>query len=172
MASAQKTLEEIHAALELGRGDLRFLLTKEKILESFQAYLFEGGITSVRQCGMLASTVEDMREMLKKGLWLGTSGGFNFGARVSCILVAWETAKTRSAEEAKAEAQAVVHHVPKPLATTDFQSMRKAFEARWLPLQDYQTPGRFYLERKMQSVEINEPRAEDFTSADKDDCRV
>ena len=49
------------------------------------------------------------------------------------------------------------------MATTDFQSMRKAFEARWWPLPDYQTLGRFYLERKMQPVEINEPWAEELT---------
>ncbi len=60
----------------------------------------------------------------------------------------------------KLDAENELRSVPRVIPTNDFLAMRLAFKARYWGLDDSRTPGRSYVERKLEGLEKNDFRAE------------
>ena len=81
-------------------------------------------------------------------------------ASAAAVIVAWSTCKKRCEKQAELDAEHEVRDEPKRLPVGDRQAMRVAFEAKFWKLEDSLCPGRSYLEKKLESVEKNDLRAE------------
>ena len=120
-------LVDLPAALASGGTDLKFLLAREGVSDEFQAKLFVAGVQNVRQFGVLASSTDDMRDLLKTEFELSTENGMGQRVQISKILVAWDHARQRSSKEAEAAAAAAVAETAKPLPLGEVDGMRTTF---------------------------------------------
>ena len=154
---------EVQKLLDGAGSDLKFAFAKEKVEDSIQAMFYWAGITNIRQFSMLASDPEDLRETLKESFGLDKAAGLAERVKISKILVVWDACRTRSKKEAEMAGEAECRHQPKALGGTDYSAMRAAFEAKWWPLGDKEIPAKSYLERRLEQVEQEEPRAEPLT---------
>ena len=155
---------DVQAVLATGGSDLKFLLAREGVSDEFQAKLFVAGVQNVRQFGVLASSTDDMRDLLKTEFELSTENGMGQRVQISKILVAWDHARQRSSKEAEAAAAAAVAETAKPLPLGEVDGMRSTFEKAWWKLSDDQMPGKGYLTKILGAVERDEPRAEPLTA--------
>ena len=84
-------------------------------------------------------------------------------AKLSKLLVAFETAKARSSMMAELEGEAAVKELPKTLPTPDFQGMRESYEKTFWAIEDRKFPSRAYVAKKLESVEKNDLKVEPIT---------
>jgi hypothetical protein len=86
----------------------------------------------------------------------------DLAARVlaSRVAVVWGHATARVEKAAELEGEHEARRLVKPLGASDFTAMRQAYEARWWALEDRQVPSRSYMEKRLEAVEADEPRAE------------
>ena len=54
--------------MKAGGSDLKFLFSREGVDEDFQAAMFRIGIKSVRQFGLLVSSSDELKAVLKKDM--------------------------------------------------------------------------------------------------------
>ena len=144
--------------------DLRFLFDREGLDLDLQQKIFNAGIFTMRQFGAFFATAEDLRKAAKEDFDLEP---VTLAKRVELtkLMVAWESAKTRSARLAEAEAEAEVQQVAKRITGTDIIGIRKLYEEKYWKLSDDQVPARVYLEKISEGVEKGELTAELLSDA-------
>ena len=98
---AVASLSEVEkkAVMDKGGSELKFLFDKEGGDELFQLKLYTDGITSVKTFAALFTDATDLRAGLKELFHLDPTKDFATRIKVSKIVVAWETAKTRGARD-------------------------------------------------------------------------
>ena len=157
------TQEQIDAAMAAASPDLKYLFGREQVSLEVQPKFFHYGITTMRQFGATAETAEDMRTCLKGDFGLGPGDGMAKRVMVSKVMVAWESAKVRSAKLSEAEAESELRQEAKPTRSTDYGAMLKNYEEKWGELDKEDVPAKVYVERISDGVEKAEPRAEPLT---------
>ena len=154
------TPAEVTQALESAGSDLRFLMDREKVDETVQAKLYISGVSTVRQFAVMFANVDDLRDVLMADFGLDPAAGLADRVKISRVLVAWETAKGRAAKSIEIDRECEMRGEPKVILASDYQGMKATFENRFWELEDGKTPSKHYLEKKLEGVEKNEPRAE------------
>ena len=82
---------------------------------------------------------------------------------MSRLICAWSSAKARSVELNKIDAENEVRDQPKVLLPTDFFSMKDLFEKKHFKLPAEKIPGTSYVEKKLESLEKGDFKAEKLT---------
>ena len=158
------TAAEITAALGKGSSELKFLLSREEIEEELQAKFFHVGITTLPKFATIAEGDAEMKQILKDSFGLDGAADIASRVKVASVLVAYHTAQSRSEKMAEIEGEMSSKRLLKPLTTSEYQSMRQAWENKYWPLEDSQTPGRVYVEKRANDIESGDIRAEPLTS--------
>ena len=164
MPVAPLTEEEKVQAAKAAGADLRFLFAKEGLKEELQLKLFHVGVTSVSRLAAFAEDVEDFKKVLKSDFDLDPSADLTSRVELAGAICAYKAATARSAKVHEIEGDMDARQLTKPLPTSDLLAMKKAFEARWYPMDDKDTPAATYLENKLKELERGELRAESLTS--------
>ena len=128
-------------------------MDKEKVDRNIQARLYDAGVLSVKQFAVMFKDIEDLRETAKESLGVDTTKGLKEKAKLSSLLVAFETAKNRQTKMAEMEGEAVARQLPKTLPSTDYRGMRDAFHKKFWTLDETRVPSTSYLEKKLDMVE-------------------
>jgi hypothetical protein len=152
--------EEKKAAGEAAGADLRFLLAKEGIKEELQLKLFHVGVTSVARLAAFADSVEDLKAVLKSDFELDPTTSLAARVELAGAICAFSAAVARSAKVHEIEGELDARQLTKPLPVGDLIAMKRAYETRWHPLDDKDTPAAGYLESKLKELERGELRAE------------
>jgi hypothetical protein len=163
---------EKEAAFLKASSELKFLLDREGVEDDFQAKLFHIGVTTIRQFAVFAEDRGDIKALVKNNFEIDADADIASRVKVSKIIVAWDSARARSTKQSEIEGECEARKVPKDLGASDYQAMRATYEARFWELEDKRTPGKSYLEKKLDEVEKNELRAELLTEVvaqDEDD---
>ena len=158
------TPAEITAALEKGSSELKFLFSREDIEEELQAKFFHVGIISLPKFATVAENDAEMKTILKDSFGLDGSADIASRVKVASVLVAFHTAQSRAEKMAEIEGEMSSKRLLKPLTTSEYQSMRQAWETKYWPLEDSQTPGRVYVEKRANDIESGDLRAEPLTT--------
>ena len=140
-------------------AELKFLLNREEVPETIQSTLFEAGVRTIKQFGALVKDTDELRELAKDSFNLDGKD-LKSKVQLSCLVCAFTAAKARANETDKLDAENEVRSLPKTIPGNDFMAMRKAFQAKFWELDDTRTPGRSYLEKKMEGLEKSDLRAE------------
>ena len=156
-------MEDLEAKLLKGSSDLRFLLTHHKVTEEVQAKLYDNSIDTVSKFAAFVSDASDLREVLKSDLGIDPASSLSLRAQAACLVVAWETAKTRVKSQAEAEATNEVREWAKPIPQTEYIAMRQAFATQFGDLEDTHIPAKAFIEKKLHELETGEFRAEPLT---------
>ena len=146
-------------ALDAGTAELKFLFG-DKVPLALQAKFYHSGITTIELFASLVKDLEDLRKMLKDDM--GVDGTLSMANRVivAAVIVAFGKAATRTTELSKFDAEMEAKRLPKALATSEYLTMKAAWEKAYWPLEDIDLPGRSYLERRLEELESGELRAE------------
>ena len=158
------TAAEIVAALGKGSSELKFLLSREEIEEELQAKFFHVGITTLPKFATIAEGDAEMKTILRDNFGLDGTVDIASRVKVASVLVAFHTAQSRSEKMAEFEGEMSSKRLLKPLTTSEYQSMRQAWENKYWPLEDSQTPGRVYVEKRANDIESGDIRAEPLTT--------
>ena len=78
-------------------ADLLNLMTCAKVPEEIQKKLYDAGVSSVKEFATLVVDETDMRKLLVKEFGIKEDDGLAERVKVSKVIVAWETAKGRTA---------------------------------------------------------------------------
>jgi hypothetical protein len=151
------------AAWEAAGADLIFLLNREGVDKTIQGKLYSVGVTSIKGFAAFAEDKVDLRKIMKENFELDASTDILSRVKISKVLVAFDSAKARSAKLAEADGDAEARHMPKEITSSDGHAMRAAYETKYGELNDRELPGRSYLERKLDEIEKSEFRAELLT---------
>ena len=164
--------EEQELAMKRAGADLSFLLDREGIDRADQAMLYHVDVTTVSRLAAFASDAADLKATLKRAFDMDADAGLLDRVRVTKLVVAWQSAQTRSEKVAQLEGEQAAMQLPKPLAGNDYTVMRMAYQTKWWKLDEKQTPSRSFMERLLDSVEADEPRAfslEEVTNKEEED---
>ena len=151
-------------ALQKGSSELKFLLEKNNVDNDLQAYLYHSGILTVPVFATIASTTEELKTLLKDEFEVDVAASLQQRVRVANLIVCWEAAQSRTKRQSELEGELATKHLVKPMATTEYNSMRQAWEARFWPVDDDLVPARSYLERRAEDFEQEDFKAESLTS--------
>jgi hypothetical protein len=144
-------------------SDLKFLLDREGVDIELQVKLFFIGVSSIKQFAAFAEDKADLRKSLKLNFEVDPDTDIRARVVIAKVLVAWDSARARSAKMAEAEGEAEARNLPKEVSSSDHHAMRATFERKFWDIEDKKVPGRTYLEKKMDEVEKEELRAETLT---------
>ena len=151
-------------ALKLGGSDIKFLLAREQVEESLQAKMFSVGITTMARFAAIAKDEDDLKKVLKDEFELDASVDLASRVKVAGVLVAFKAASSRSERVTEIEGEMSAKRLQKPLPMSEYTAMRMAWEQRYWPLEDSQTPGRSYVEKRCDDLESGDFRHEPLTS--------
>ena len=156
--------EEQVGALEKGSSDLKFLFAREQVSEELQAKLYSVGITTVAKFATVASDEADLKALLAAEFELDSATSLAARVKVASVVVAYKSAQGRTQKSAAVEGEMDSKLLTKPLQMSEFTSMKAAWELKWWPLDDSQTPSRVYIEARCAEVETGDLRAEMLTA--------
>ena len=125
---------------------------------------FHVGVTSVAKYATFTDSVADLKAVLRDEFGLDSNASLADRVKVTSLVVAWSSASARMEKAAELEAEQEMRRLPKQLSTNDFMAMKVAFEKRWWPIEERETPGRCYLEQRAAEIEQDDVRAEALTS--------
>ena len=163
MPVRQLTQEEQTTAISSASPEFVHFMAGQKVdIESIGKLTF-AGFKSMSQFYGMVDTKEELKELLKDEFGLDAKASLLTRSTVTDIIVAWEKAALRIKKEAESEAAAAFDRVTAPIPAEAVVAMRIAFESKWWELEDSKAPAKSYLEKKMESVALNEPRAEPLT---------
>ena len=147
-----------------GTSELKYLFAREEIPAKYQALFYHHGVATVARFSNLVETVADLKVLLRDDFGLDSLTSIADRVLVSSIIVAYNSSKSRTDKANEVEGEYDVKKIQKPLAASDFQSMRTAWESKYWPLEDSEVPGRSYLERRLEELESGDMRAENLTT--------
>ena len=163
MAISLTPQEEADALLK-GSSDIKFLFAREAIDQSLQAMFFHVGITTMARFAAVAKDEQDIKKMLRDDFGLDATADLASRVKVAGVLVAFKAAQSRSERVTEIEGEMSAKRLQKPLAVSEYMAMRAAWESRFWPLEDSQTPGRSYVEKRCDDLESGDFRHEPLTS--------
>ena len=141
-------------------AELKFLLNKEEVPDEYQKALITAGVKTVKQLASLVKDADEMRELAKENFGLGDPKDLATKVKLSCLICAFNAAKARATEMDRMDAENELRSQPKVVPANDFLAMRNAFKAKYWSLEGSKTPGRSYVEKKLEGLERNDFRAE------------
>ena len=175
MAPLTLTPAEVDSAIELGSSDLKYLFDRNDVDKEMQAFFFYSKITSMSKFAAIASSGDDLRNLIKTEFGVDSATNLQDRLRVTNVLVSYNTAVARTTKQAEVEGELESKHLVKPMAMSEFTAMRSAWEKRYWELDEELIPARSYLEKKAEELEQGEYRAEPLTAVltkDQDDQDV
>ena len=158
------TAQEETDALLLGSSDIKFLFARETVEQPLQAKFFHVGITTMARFAAVARDEDDLKKMLRDEFELDAAADLASRVKVAGVLVAFKAAQSRSERVTEIEGEMSAKRLQKPLAMSEYVAMRTAWEQRYWPLEDSQTPGRSYVEKRCDDLESGDFRHEPLTS--------
>ena len=164
MAPTILTPAEQAAAMEAGSSELKYSFAKENVSERIQAIFFHVGVVILARLSTFCTDEAELRTVLRDDMGLDAASGLTARAEVSGVICAFSSAKTRTVEMAKQLGELDSRRQMKPLLGSDYLVMKNAFETKFERLEDYDTPARVYLERRIAEMESGELRAETLQS--------
>ena len=160
MPLAALTAGEREAALAAAQSDVKWLLADAGVGDDLQAVLYHNGFTSTRLFVGLAETRAELRDVLRTEFGLDAQAGLAERQQVAVALAAWDAAKEFVTKDNEARAEARSAHAHRPASNVEHTAMRAAYEAKHGRLHNSEVPGKYYLGKKAEDIEDNEPRAE------------
>lgn len=154
------TPEEARAAMEAAQSDLKWLMADNGVDDRVQELIYHHGFTRTKLFVGMAESRTELRDVLKAHLGLDAAEGLEERRRVAVVLVAWEGTKEFSTKDNEVRADARVAHSSRPISVVDHSAMRAAFEEQFGRLHNSEVPGKYYLGKKTDDIEDNEPKAE------------
>jgi len=131
MAPVVLTPLEKQTALTRAGADLKYLLSKEDVIEDHQAIFYHFGITSVPKFASFAKDTEDLKKVLKDDFDIDPSKSLQERSMVASIVCAWTSAQTRSSKLSEVEAEMESRQWTKVIPPSDYLSMRMNFDRRY-----------------------------------------
>jgi hypothetical protein len=107
---------------------------------------------------------DELKQVIKDSFGIDGSASLANRVRIANLLVAFQLAQGRVTEQSKLEGELSAKHIVKPMTTSEYSSMKVAWERRYWPLEDEQIPGRSYLERRADELEQEDFRSEPLTA--------
>jgi hypothetical protein len=164
MAPLQLTDVQIQEALPKGSSDLRYLFDKNDVDNELQAMFYHSQINTMAKFSAVASNPDDLRELIKTEFGIDSTAGLQQRLRVTNVLVSYNSAITRVSKQAEVEGELESKHLVKPMAMSEYTSMKVAWEKRYWEMDDELVPARSYLEKKAEELEQGEYRAEQLNT--------
>jgi len=169
---ARLTPAEQVEALTKGSSDLRYLLQREEVEEADQAMLYSIGVTTIARLAAFAESVVDFKKSLLDDFGMDPAAGLEVRLRITKLIVSYTSASARADKLAAYEGEQAARDLAKPLHVPEYIAMVQGYQQRWWALDERQTPSRAFLERILEGVEQDDPRAvllSEITSRDMDD---
>ena len=126
-------------------------MTCAKVPEEIQKKPCEAGVSSVKEFAALVTDEADMRKLLVKEFGIKKDDGLTERVKVSKVIVAWETAKGRTAKMT----EMVVRGEPKKVPQPDYEAMKETFQIKRYELQDHTTLAKSVMEKRLDMIEKN-----------------
>ena len=140
--------------------EFAFLMQKENVPAEAVDALVGAGVTTVRQFAVLAKDADEIRQLAADSLGLGDGKSLQSRVKHAALVCAFNAAKARAAEADRTDAENECRAQPKVVPIPDFIGMKKAFGAKFRPLDDGRCPARSYIEAKLDALEKGDFRAE------------
>ncbi|CAE8726071.1 unnamed protein product [Polarella glacialis] len=153
---------EIDAALAAASSDIRFHFDGLLIDQDIQVAIYHGGFTSLRLFTALDESATKVRACLKDDFGMDPATGLAMRRQVALVIAAWESGREQIVSEDRAKMEARSNHFPRPVGVTEHAAMRAAVEAKLGTLRNYEVPSKALIGQKLEQVEQNEMRLEDF----------
>lgn len=160
MAIGALTAEEKIAARAAASSELLSLFSAEGVDEEIQLKFFHIQVTTLARFAVLAKGSDDLLEILKDEFEIDFKASLTNRVKCGNVQVAWQRASVRQEKSAELEGELTSKHMPRPLNSSEYMSMKEAFQKKWWPLEDKQLPGRSYLEARCDELEVQDFRAE------------
>ena len=141
-------------------SDLVHLLEQSKVTREIQEAFYKAGIDSVKNFAALVEKVEDLRELMKVEFRIDPATSLAERVKVSNVVVAWNSAKTRAAKVAELDGEAEIRGEAKKIPMPDFVAMREAFEKQFWKLEDHEVPSKTLIEKRLDMIEKGDFKAE------------
>ncbi|CAE8676182.1 unnamed protein product, partial [Polarella glacialis] len=156
------TADERAAALGSASADIRFHFDELLVNQDVQVAIYHGGFTSLRLFTALDESAPKVRECLKVDFGMDPSTDLPMRRQVALVIAAWESGREQIVSEDRAKMEARSNHFPRPVGVTEHAAMRAAVEAKLGTLRNYEVPSKALIGQKLEQVEQNEMRLEDF----------
>ncbi|CAE8676146.1 unnamed protein product [Polarella glacialis] len=156
------TAEEKSAALASASSDIRFHFDELQVNQDVQVAIYHGGFTSLRLFAALDEDATKLRECLRADFGLDPTTDLPTRRQVALVVAAWESGRAQVASEDHAKQEARSNHFPRPVGVTEHAAMRAAVESKLGTLRNYEVPSKPLIGQKLEQVEQNELRLEDF----------
>jgi len=161
------------ALLDKVGSDLIHLFDTSKVAEDIQKSFYEAGVGSVKEFAAMFENTAALRGLLKTEFKLDETESLAARVRVSKVVVAYESAKSRASKVAELEGEAETRELPKKVPLPDFFAMRRSYEEAYGAMTDDQVPGKQFMEKRLEMIEKGDFRAEplcDVLSLDDDEA--
>ena len=147
------------AMAALMTNELKNLFSRMRVEEDIVNELEKAGILDVMNFSCLVTDADSLRKLAAKSFKLDGDDLAGM-AKMARFVSAWETARTRTTETTKLEAENQARGQPKNILPHDFSVLKKSFEDKYWDLSDDKTPSKAFFERRLEALEKNELRAE------------
>ena len=152
-----------HAALITISSDLRVIMEDVGLRVGVQAIIAHNGFTTLARLMGLEDTKERLRAALASGFGLDAADDMTSRRDVADVLAVWELASKQSTREQELRAEHKVSGVLQPAAPLEVKAMRKAYETLHGKMEERLIPGRYFLGKKLEELQNNEPEVERLT---------
>ena len=144
-------------------SDLRFMLSRNDVGESFQLKLYRQKVLTVQKFSSFFRSEDDLIAVLAASFDLDATASLEQRAQVAAVMVSWRESLTKVKRQAEVEAEMSTRDWAKPIPTSDYITLRNSYQAAHGSIEDKVTPSKEYLEKKLQELEQGEFRAEPLT---------
>jgi hypothetical protein len=141
-------------------SDLLHLLSQAKVADDIQSKLFEAGVDCVKGFAALVADEKELRKLLKDEFGLDDTGGLAQRVKISKVVIAWDSARSRTARMNEMDGEAETRGEPKKVPQPEYQGMVDAYEKKHWEIEDKHTPGKGFMERRLEMVEKSSFTAE------------
>ena len=141
-------------------ADFVHLMSGAKVPQELQDKFIDAGVDSVKSFAAAFKDIDDLHKTIKKELGIDPEESLSMRMKAAKVVVAWETAKGRSAKMVEMEAEAESRKEPKHVPVQDHKAMKKAFEDQHGELIDEATPSQRFMEKRIDMIEKCEWKAE------------
>jgi hypothetical protein len=166
--------EEV-AAYKTATAELIYLLDKEDISYATQCKLYHVGVRTLGKFASLVADAKELKVVCKDDFGIDGTVGIKERVEVAGLVCAFMNAQQRTSKKAEYEGELDARHITKEMGKSEFLAMKQAWELKWWPLEDKETPAKCYLERRAEELESGEMRAESLQTVlnrDEDDPDV
>lgn len=164
MAPLVLTAEEKDAAMLKGSSELQFLFASKQVSSDVQAQFYHSGICTTENFASIVENHGELKLLLKDDFGVDPATDLATRVMVSNVLVSWDASKSRVSKLTELEGEYQARRMQKPLAVSEYNSMRLAWEKKFWKLDDSHMPGKSYMEARADALESGDLRAEQLTA--------